>query len=141
MKHATATLLVALALGACVQMPPSPADIEAKRFEPVPGKAAVYIVRRVMDSDEAGPLMLDDRITITTLRGTYYRWDVDPGPHKIEGISASPIRHIFNAEPGRIYYFMHTVYGTMLMGATMTALQPVSEAQGQALVRQAQLFP
>jgi len=141
MKRAMGSMLFLLSLAACVQMPPSPEDIEAKRFQPIPDKAVVYVARQRMDSDEAGTLMLDDRITITTLRGTYHRWEVDPGPHKIEGVAASPIRVVFNAEPGRIYYFMHTVFGTMRMGTTSSALQPVSDAQGQALVRQAQLFP
>ncbi len=141
MKHAMASMLFLFSLAACVQMPPSPADIEAKRFQTVPDKAVVYIVRRNLDSDEAGGLMLDDRITITTLRGTYYRWEVEPGPHKIEGVAQSPIRLTFNADPGRIYYFLHTVFGTMRMGTTGSSLQPVNEAQGQALVRQAQLFP
>ena len=122
-------------------MPPSPADIEAKRFQPVPDKAVVYIVRTPADSDEAGALMLDDHVTITTLRGTYYRWEVDPGPHKIEGVTTSPIRIVFNAAPGRIYYFMHTVYGTSRTGPAWTALQPISEPHGQALVRESQLFP
>jgi len=135
------SLAFLLSLTACVQLPPSPADIEAKRFQPVPDKAVIYIVRRPVDSDEAGPLMLDDRLSITTLRGTYHRWEVEPGPHKIEGVGASSIRVMLNAEPGRIYYFMHTVFGTMRMGTTMSSLQPIDEAQGRALVMQSQLFP
>ncbi|RPI43685.1 MAG: hypothetical protein EHM59_14765 [Betaproteobacteria bacterium] len=135
-----AAILGALA-AACAQLPPSPADIEAKRFQPVPDKAVIYVVRSPMDSDEAGVLMLDDRFTLTTLRGTYHRWEVDPGMHKIEGVGASGNRVTLNAAAGRIYYFVHTVYGTMRMGTTMTALQPINEAQGRALVTQSTLFP
>lgn len=78
-------LLVALLVG-CVQLPSSEADVRAKRFEPVPDKAVIYVVRQQLDSSEVAGLMLDDSEQITTLRGTYYRWVVEPGLHRIEGM-------------------------------------------------------
>lgn len=141
MWRTLASLAFLVSLGGCVQLPPSPADIEAKRFQSIPDKAVIYVVRGPVDSDEAGVLMLDDQVSITTLRGTYHRWEVAPGPHKIEGVGASSIRLNLNAESGRIYYFLHTVFGTMRTGATSAALQPIDEARGRALVSQATLFP
>jgi hypothetical protein len=102
MKRLLLVLAVLLSCGACAPLPPSPADIAAKQFRPLADKAVIYVVREPMDSDEAGPLMLDNRETITTLRGTYHRWEVEPGPHKIEGMGASSIRLLLNLEPGRI---------------------------------------
>ena len=141
MWRALAWLAAACCLAACVQLPPSQADIEAKRFHPVADKAAIYVVRRPLDSDQAGALMLDDRFSLTTLRGTFHRWDVEPGLHKIDGIGPSGVRVTLNAAPGRIYYFVHSVFGTDLTGPTMQILQPIDEAQGRALVMRSQYFP
>src|SRR5262245_22248613 len=69
-----ATLLVA----GCAQLPPTPEDVQAKRFQSVPDKAVIYVVRRSMDSREGRGLTLDDRLTITTYPKSYYRWEVAP---------------------------------------------------------------
>src|SRR5687767_6620803 len=66
-------LLIAMLLAGCVQLPPSPQDLQAKRFDAVPGKAVIYVVRAPMDSPASSGLSLDDREQITTLEGTYYR--------------------------------------------------------------------
>ena len=135
-------ILTSVVLVACyTPLPPKPADIEAKQFQPVPGKAVIYVVRGALDSDEAGPLMLDDVTSLTTLPGTYHRWVVEPGTHKIEGFGVSGNRVVLNTQPGQIYYLRHSVFGTMRTGPTMSALQPVGAAEGQQLVMRAQLFP
>ncbi|MGZ8229401.1 MAG: hypothetical protein ACXW2A_06575, partial [Burkholderiales bacterium] len=56
-------LILGLALAACAQLPPSPQEIEAKRFESVPGKAVIYVVRDEPDfADDGATLMLDDQM-------------------------------------------------------------------------------
>ena len=127
-------------LGACAQLPPSEADVQAKRFEPVPGKAVIYVVRQPLDSSEVAGLMLDDAEQITTLRGTYYRWVVEPGRRRIEGMEASPIRFALQAEPGQIYYLVHTVFGSQRTGPAVTALQRTDEQTGRRLVLQSPLL-
>src|SRR5215831_2613324 len=82
------TLLSALLVAGCAQLPPTPEDIQAKKFEPVPGKSVIYVVRRTLDSDGARSILLDEKSSITTFRGTYYRWEVEPGTHRITGMGA-----------------------------------------------------
>ena len=137
------SLVLILWLAACAHtpLPPTPADIEGKKFLPLPDKSVIYIVRPIVDSDEVASLALDASIQITTLPRTYYRWEVAPGSHLIEGVGFSGIRLALKTEPGKIYYLVHTVYGTMRMGATMTALQPTSDEEGRRLVLRAQRIP
>ena len=78
-------LLAVLLLAGCVQLPPTPQDVQAKRFEPVPGQSVIYVVRSPLDSSEPQGLMLDGHATISTLPGTYFRWEVPPGQHHIQG--------------------------------------------------------
>ena len=43
-------LIPALLLGGCAQLPPTPEDIQAKRFEVPPDKSVIYVVRPPVDS-------------------------------------------------------------------------------------------
>lgn len=123
-----------LFLAGCVQIPPSPQEIEAKKFETEPGKAVIYIARTNMDSQEAGSLILDDKATITTYNQTFYRWVVAPGPHRIAGYAGQDGVVQLNAEAGKIYYIEHTVNGTLRMGVTSTNLRLIDAKRGQWLV-------
>ena len=72
-------LSTALWWGGCAQLPPSPADIQAKKFEALPDRAVIYIARNDPDfSRDGATLLLDDTTTVTTYPGTYYRWEVAP---------------------------------------------------------------
>ena len=133
-------VLTALLLAGCVQLPPSPQDLQAKKFDPVPGRAVIYIVRTPMDSREASGLALDDSAQITTLGGTYYRWEVAPGAHRIAGLAAANESITLTVAAGNIYFLEHTVRGTERSGPQLTSLRQINEQNGRALVRRAQLL-
>lgn len=103
-------------------------------------KAVIYIVRAQMDSNEAGTLQLDDNAQITTFSGTYYRWEVAPGPHRIAGISGETGLVQFDAQAGKIYFVRHTVRGSRRSGWQSTNLQQIGEQDGRKLVMQSQLL-
>jgi len=89
----------------CAPLPPSPADIEAKKFEVVPDRAVIYIARNDPDfSRDGATLLLDDTVTITTYPGTYYRWEVAAGAHRIEGFAADAGRMTITVDTGKIYF-------------------------------------
>lgn len=127
-------------LAGCVQLPPSAQDIQAKRFEPVPGKAVVYIVRDTMGVPLMDTLWLDDSQTITTYTGTYYRWEVAPGTHRIVGFGSSTSSLTLNAEAGKIYFVRHVVGGTLRSGVQYSALERLDEQAGRASVARATLL-
>jgi len=132
-------LLTALLIAGCAQLPPRPQDIQAKRFAPVADKAVIYIVRTPMDSWEASGLSLGDRAQITTLPGTYYRWEVTPGVHRIAGFAAANESFTLTTAAGRIYFLEHTVIG-IRHSPQYTSLRQIGEREGRALVTQAQLL-
>ena len=131
-------ILSVLLLAGCVQLPPSPADVEAKRFQPVPDQSVIYIVRTPLDSRETSPLALDDRIQISTWEGTYYRWIVPPGSHRVAGIGRANEVVTLTTTPGGIYFLEHTVRGTMRTGPTTTALRQIDEQHGRSIVSRSQ---
>jgi len=127
-----------IAVAGCVQIPPSPQEIQAKKFESAPGKAVIYIVRAPMDSHEASGLLLDDTGPITTLAGTFYRWEVTPGVHRVAGYAGASESVTLKAEAGKFYFLEHTVRGTVRSGPQLTFLRQIDERNGRALVMRAQ---
>lgn len=133
----TALLLL---LASCVQLPPSPEDIQARKMESLPGMSVIYIVRANMDSREASGLILDDQGPITTLGGTYYRWEVAPGTHRVAGYAAANESVTLTTAPGKIYFLEHTVNGSRRSGPQSTWLREIGEQAGRALVARSQLL-
>jgi len=133
-------LLFALTLAGCAQLPPSPQDIEAKKFESIPGKAAIYIVREPVSAEIGAPLWLDQGAQITTYAGTYYRWVVNPGSHTIAAIGTSTASITIQAQEGKIYFVHHKVEGSMRFGVVSSALELMDDQTGRARVRQAVLL-
>ena len=133
-------ILSVLFLAGCVQLPPTPQDLQAKRFEPAPGQSVIYLVRTPLDSSEPQTLMLNGRATIATLPGTYYRWEVAPGRHHIEGFGFGSESVTLTTEPGGVYFFEHTVIGDPHDGGVqLTALRRVDDRRGRSLVARSQL--
>ena len=128
-------LVVALLLAGCAEVPPSAEDIQAKRFEPVPDKAVVYIVRDHVGMDLDHMLRLGDSEIISTYTGRYYRWEVAPGTHRIAGMMESTASLTLNLEAGKIYYVRHGVIGSDASeGVQWTYLQRIDEQAGRAVI-------
>ena len=132
-------LALALTLTGCQQLPLTPQDIEAKKFESVPGKAAIYIVRDAASANIGAPLWLDQGAQITLYEGTYYRWVANPGSHAIEAIGMSTASIKIQAEAGKIYFVHYMVEGSMRAGVVASALELMDNQTGRARVMQAVL--
>lgn len=140
-RPAFRVLLFAAALGgaACAPLPPSPADIQAKKFEIPPGRGVVYIVRDEGGFNQDGAtLSLDDAMTITTYPGTYYRWEVDPGRHRIAGYASDSGNISVNVEAGRIYFVQQWVAFGML--GPRSRFSQVPPDHGRATVMRSELI-
>jgi len=135
------TLIPALLLAGCAQLPPTPEDIQAKKFETLPDKSVIYVVRMPMDSKEGSGLTLDGRALITTYRATYYRWEVAPGTHRVAGFGAGVESVTLTTAPGRIYFLAHTVLADKDDGGVIfTALREVDDQVGRNMVMHSQLL-
>ena len=131
-------LMFIVALAGCAPLPPSPADIEAKRFEPVAGKAVIYLVRNYPDfSYDAATVMLDDNMMGSTYPGTYFRWVVEPGRHDIRGYAGDNGAIGLQAAPDRIYFIQQTV--TRFFAFAQSLFQPIPDAHGRAAVLRSEL--
>jgi hypothetical protein len=132
-------LLLAFALAGCAPLPPSEADIAAKRFEPVPGKAVIYVVRDLPDlTREAATVMLDDNMMGSTYPGTYFRWVVEPGRHQIRGFAGDAGAMTLDVAPDRLY-FVQQSYTRGLSGFGHSFFQPVPEPYGRGAVLRGEL--
>jgi len=126
-------LIAALLLAGCAQLPPS-----AEEFQATPDKAVIYVVRTPMDSWEPSSLSLGNA-QITTHRGTYYRWEVAPGTHRVAGFGTESV--MLTTAPGRIYFLEHTVLGDPDDGGIqLTRLREVGDQAGRRLVMYSQLL-
>ncbi|MCW5605787.1 MAG: hypothetical protein KIT18_14700 [Burkholderiales bacterium] len=132
--------LLLFALAGCAQLPPTPQDIQAKKFEAVPGKAVVYIVRESMDSPLGEMLWLGDDLRIATHPRTYYRWETDPGTYRITGFGPWSATVTVKAEAGKIYFVEHSVRGNFRDGVQQTFLRLIPEQAGRALVGRSELL-
>jgi hypothetical protein len=134
-------LVLTLLAAGCAQMPSSPEDVQAKRFEAVPGRAVVYVVRSPLDSQEISGLVLGESGQIGTQPGTYYRWEVGPGTHRVAGSGPANESVTLNAAPGGVYFLEHTVIGDPDDGGVQfTALRQIGERDGRNLVTGSQLL-
>ena len=132
-------LLLALALAGCAPLPPSPQDIEAKRFELVPGKAVIYLVREYPDiSPEAGTIMLDDNMMGSTYPGTYFRWVVEPGRHAVRGFAGDNGGIVIDVAPERMYFIQHS-YTRGWTGFGQSFFRPIPEPYGRGIVMRGEL--
>ena len=130
-------LIVSLLLAGCVQLPQTPADTEAKKFQVPSNQSAVYVVRAPMDSWEASSLSLGNA-PITTQRGTYYRWDVAPGTHRVSGFWSESLT--LTTAPGKAYFLEYTVIGDPHDGGVqLTRVRQINEQAGRQLVMSSEL--
>jgi hypothetical protein len=126
-------IVLTLALAGCQQLPLTPEDIQARKFEAVPDKAVIYLVRDDPDSSEAeAAISLGDTVRLRTYPGTYYRWEVPPGTHRIMSFGGDTGQIGVQAERGKIYFVQQRVAGMRL--APDSIFELVSEAQGRAVV-------
>ncbi len=133
----SAVLIVLIA--ACAARPPSPADLQAKRFETIPDKAVVYLYRDSVDfSDVPATFILDGQQQGSTYQGTYYRLELAPGRHLIAGFAGDGGRFGFDTQPGRLYFIRQSVSRFGPFHQSYFAL--VGELEGREAVLRSQLL-
>ena len=131
-------LFAVLLIAGCAQLSPTPQDIQAKRFETAPDKAAIYIVRGSPDFNSVQALIvLDDAVMITTYAGTYYRWEVAPGRHRIAGLASDSGVTTLDTTPGRIYFVRQRLSPSSR--SPMSMFSVVGEQEGRDVALQGQL--
>lgn len=130
--------LLAVLLAGCTALPPTPEEIQAKKFEAVPGKAVIYLFRTSLDhSNSPGQVRLGD-IELKTYSGTFFHWVVEPGARRIAGFGADAGNLTVQAEAGRLYFVRQQMSLFARMPSSIFTL--VSEAEGRRGVLEAVLL-
>ena len=133
-------VLFALLLGACAQLPPTPQDIQAKRFEAAPGKAVIYLVRMQPDlSYLTATVLLDEQMIGSTHAGTYFRLEVAPGRHRISGYAQDNASLTLDVQADHIYFVQQIVTGAA-RESPHSIYQLIPEREGRAAVARSVLI-
>lgn len=125
------TLVLTLLAGcAAVPMASVDEDASAKRFEPKPGRASIYLYRNeTFGGAVAITVSLDGKVMGRTGAQTFFLWDVAPGRHEIVSHSENTSKITIDAKEGRNHYVWQEV--KMGMWQPGSLLQEVGEEQGR----------
>jgi hypothetical protein len=109
---ACALLGMAACLAGCSTPLASPkADTLAKRMEPAPGKAVIYLFRNEPPSAPwPVSVTLDSKQMGQTGAQTYFRWDVDPGQHIVIAYGENWSGVVIDAKAGQTYYVWQDIH-------------------------------
>ena len=134
-KIAAAVAIASLTACASVPMGTPSQDAALKKFEPVEGKAAVYIYRNEMFAYGVRMDVLVNGEDIgTTAALSYIYTTLPPGQHKISSKAEDNTSIRLNAEAGKVYYvWQEAVSGSWY---ARSKLHLVDEKTGQAGVRE-----
>jgi len=120
-------------LAGCQQLPLTPEDIQARKFEAVPDKAVIYLVRDDPDfSETEARVDFGNSLSLRTYPGTYFRWEVKPGTHQIMSFGGDTGQIRVQAERGKVYFVQQRVAGIRM--APESTFELINEAQARAVV-------
>lgn len=129
------TLALLALLAACAQLPPTAEDVQAKKFESVPGKAVLYLVRSNPDlGNLPATVTLNDVMMGTSYMGTYFRWELPAGRHRIAGYAADIGGITVDLQPDRIYFVQQFVQGGGRVPSPRSSFSVIDERRGRAVV-------
>lgn len=117
-------------------MPPSAADLQAKRFETLPDKGVIYLFRDYPDFiDDGATVTVDGIMQGTTYPGTYLRLELDPGRHRIAGFAGDAGRIDVDIGPGEMWFLQQVVVQPFI-GPALSHFRVVDPNYGrQAVLR------
>jgi len=101
-------------LGGCASTPQaSPGrDAQAKQFISYPSSSTIYVYRTDYGGEaDRAVLYVDGRLIGETLPQAFFRVDVNPGKHLLEGIAHDQGTLSLETRPGRIYFVEQNVIG------------------------------
>ncbi len=122
-------LIALLICAGCASTPQATAerDAEAKQFLSSPGSSTLYIYRTDTGSaDSDAVLWVDGKLIGATLPRAYFRVNVDPGSHTLNGSGHDVGRITLETRPGELYFVSQS------MSAGHSHFRLVPEEKGRA---------
>ena len=138
MFKALITIVAAVVLAACAPMSTAPQSNVSPRVEGSPGKAVIYLVRTNPDlSYLTTTVVLDDQIIGATHAGTYFRFEVAPGRHRITGYAQDNGAITLDVHADRVYFVQHSVAGSWRETNPYSFFTLLDDARGRAVLSRA----
>ena len=122
---------------ACASVPIAPraALVDARSFNPAPGKARLYVFRPPGFAGSAVVLQvaIDGRIVGATAPGTFVMIEVDPGRHVVSSQTAENLTSVpITVEAGRLYFIRQEPrFG---LASARVSLEQANENEGRDAV-------
>lgn len=123
-------LLVLVSGCASVPMASKEQDAAAKGFRAPPDKGRIYVYRNeLMGGAVKIPITLDGKLVGSTVKNSYFIFDVSPGTHEVGCVGETPGKVTVDAKGGEAAY----VWQEMKMGmwAASCAMHVVDEQKGR----------
>lgn len=127
-------------LGGCASVPmDSPgADLQAKKFDTVPGKSSIYIFRNEnYGSAIKTTVTLNDRVIGQTAPYTYFNVVTEPGRKKVSCLAETTSDLVLDTKPDQLYFIRQEM--KMGMWAARCAVYEVPELIGKKSVNRCRM--
>jgi hypothetical protein len=108
-------------------------SLTALTFTPSPGKARIYVYRpsRFVGSAARLTVAIDSQVVGKTASGTFLMVEVDPGPHRISGVTSESDRGVvIEALADSSYFFK--LWPRMGVLSAQSGIEPMDPVEGGA---------
>jgi hypothetical protein len=139
-KPVAACLALLLALACSVASAPHELTVSALTFSPSPGKARIYVYRpsRLFASAARLKVAIDSQIVGKAASGTFMMVEVDPGTHRISGLTSESDRGVLLEAMADSSYFFKLWPRAGFMSA-QSGIEPVDPAVGRREVQKSRM--
>lgn len=137
-------LTAALLLAGCGSVTSAPPELSAAAltFTPTPGTARIYVYRPSRFAGSAARLKvaIDSQFVGKTGSGTFMMIEVEPGSHRVSGLSSESDRGIaFEALPDSTYFFK--LWPKMGFMSAQSGIEVMDPVEGRRAVQEARMVP
>ena len=134
--------LLFLATACSVASAPQELTVTALTFTPSPGKARIYVYRpsRLIGSGARLKIAIDSQVVGKTASGTFLMVEVDPGSHRITGVTnESGNDVVIEALADSCYFFK--LWPKMGVFSAQSGIEPMDAVEGRRAVQSARMVP
>ena len=134
--------LLFLAIACSVASAPQDLAVTALTFTPSPGKARIYVYRpsRFVGSAARLKVAIDSQFVGKTASGTFLMVEVEPGPHRISGLSMESDRGVvIEALADSTYFFK--LWPRMGVLSAQSGIEQMDPVEGRRAVEKSRMVP
>lgn len=136
-----APLLLTIGCGNVASAPPE-LGVSALTFTPSAGKARIYVYRpsQTFGSGARLKVAIDSQVVGKTASGSFLMVEVDPGPHRISGLTSESDRGITIAAMSDSSYFFK-LWPRMGFVSAQSGIAQVDPVEGRREVQKSRMVP